>query len=242
MLARYVRRRLQGAEFPHIREDDPQVRELRDVVRRMPDALEKSFKLSEDPSQCTAAHIAVSQYLRERGYDAEVTTALYTGRNYEAEGRFGSETSGRSRLYARLLGLSGLYRRNPKRFSADRATSPGEEDFIYRHLYLAMDCFVRVRLKGQEHEKGEYFIHAAYRQFLPQEERDKAPPIIFDRVDAYKLKKKYNLLVTSPEHVEKMRQAEKMIFSGEEPAEEGFQILRKHIRDRYGVFKAAMAA
>ena len=76
MVFRSIRRKLQGSEFPEIREDDPQVKRLRDTVRKMPDALEQVFKLSENPSQCTFAHVVVAQYLRDKGFDAEVTPAL----------------------------------------------------------------------------------------------------------------------------------------------------------------------
>ena len=242
MIVRSLRRRLQGAEFPGIKEDDPEVVRLRDAVRRMPDALEKAFHLSEDPSQCTAAHMVVAEYLRGMGFDAEVTPALYTGRNYGAESGFGRTAGRRSRLYANLLGLSPVCRRNPKRFGQEKTRSEDQADYVYGHLYLAMDCFVRVRVGDGGTRGGYHFIHAAYRQFLPPDDANNAPPVILDRVDAYKLKRKYHLLVTSPEHVRRMRDAEGMVFSdAEAPGEcEGVRLLRRHVLEGYAVFRGAM--
>jgi hypothetical protein len=241
-MARLFRRILQGSEFPPIREDDAEVERLRDIARNIPGALEEVFHLSENPRQCSVAHMAVAQYLRESGFKARITPAMYTGYHHLNEEEFGRQVASRSGLYSKMIGLTPLHQRNPKRVSMKIGRSDEERQFIYQYLYLGTDSFVEVDLPHPGEKKSHYILHAAYRQFLPAERRREAPDIILDRVDAYKLKAKYKLVVTSPEHVANARNIEKAVFATEEPAglDEEFKGFRECMGGRYRAFKALM--
>ncbi len=241
-MAGYIRRVLKGAEFPAIREDDPKVRELRDITRRLPHALDEVFQITENPRQCSVVHMAVAHYLREHGFRAEVTPAIYLGRHNLNREEFGADIAGRSRLYSNLLATKPVHQRNPKRYAAEVSKDEDQMRSVYQHLYLATDTFVSVDMGGRDGQSERYIIHAAYRQFLPEKERESAPPIILDRVDAYKLRKKYKLAVTSPEHARVTRDIESVVFAGEDlpVQDENMKALRAYMREQYARFKGIM--
>lgn len=232
----------QSKELPEIKEDDPRVSELRQALDRMPDALEKVFNLSADPRKCVLASMAVAQYLREEGYDARIMPVFYTKTHPLTKKDAGLAVALKSRLHTNLFSMRPLHQRDPKQFSRKMGSTPEEQDYLYKQLYMAEDTFVRVKF-GEKVIGGEYYmIHPTYHQFASPKKQDKIPPIILDRVDAKKLRKKYHLVLPSPNTVSRLRFMERAVFTEDVNVESDDEFLefRRNMRQMYKDFKAEL--
>jgi len=226
-------------ELPPLNEEDLRENELKLLVNRMAGPLEQVFHLSSEPSQCTPAAMAVAQYLRNHGYDAHATSGFYTKRNPHVASIYGEGRALISSLHAKMVGLMPVYKRNPQRMEPN--LFPSADDELRTLLYFAEDAFVLVDMSSAQGKK-RYLVHPTYRQFLPEERQKEVPPIVFDRVDARKLRSQYHLVIASPEKNTTFRKMERVIFNGETPPYDNPEFMQAcdYIRGKYQAFNKLM--
>jgi hypothetical protein len=238
---RKLRHTLKNPDLPPTMEENPKVRELRQLAEKMAGPVEEVFHLSKEPQQCTIVSMVMAQYLREEGYDAHTVPAIYTRMHPSVTRNHGFVAALMSRFQARSLSNLPADMRDPKLWVEGFRGSEEMKDRIYRLLYESEDCFVGVRIGDRE--QGEmYMMHGTYRQFLRPRKQTRIPPIIVDRMDEHNLQKTYHLAITAPRHAAVVRDFEDKVFSPEEPkgVKEGVIAFRALVREKYDAFKASM--
>jgi len=230
-------------ELPEIREGDESVQKLKELVGKMALPLEETFRLSENPRLCTPVAMVVGQYLRERGYDAAIMLAVYTKLHPLNLREYGIATAVVSAKNAGVVASMPLYDRNLKTITSDPSLDRSDRDDLLSSLYLAEDAFVRVDLSGRGRPSEYYMVHGAYHQFTDPL-GGQPPGVVFDRVDAYKLRRKYHLALLSPDVQSRARRDEEYVFADRADPRAGRTLreVRRIVREKYHVFKARMDA
>ena len=237
-----VKQRFPGPEVYDFEGESERVRELARLVGKMGAPLEGALNLEEEPAQCSLASMIIGEYLRSKGYDAKLVPAYYTRTQPLVKARYGGVDAFISSLSAKSAGYFPVHKRSPKSLAKTIGNDEASHNRALQLLSMAQDSFVIVDLSSSEEGKEKIMVHGAYRQFMPPKRKSECPPILFDRVDAKTLKKKYHLVVSSPEQAAHIRSDEQMIFADKAPQglssfERDFRML---VRSKYHDFKRSM--
>lgn len=239
---RIIKQKFPGPEAFDVEGETERVRELARLVGKMPAPLDAALNLSKDPVQCSLASMLIGEYLRSRAFDARLVPAYYTKAQPLVAAQHGGFDAFLSSLTAKSAHFSPVHKRSPKRFAERFATDEASYQRVYQLLQMAQDSFLLVDLSSEEAGKDKFMVHGAYRQFMPAGKQDAVPPIVFDRVNAKTLRKRYHLVVSSPEQASHIRSDECMIFAEGQPG--GLTHLerqfRRMVRSRYFDFKQRM--
>jgi len=227
--------------FDNGRESE-QVRRLSRIVAKMPGPAENVFEVSKTPKVCGLFTMVAGQYLGDKGFEAVHTPAYYTRFQPQVGQESGPWNAALVMYFAWMMKFLPNHMRDAKQFAAKwGGGGPGSER-IYNLLYTGQDSFITVGLPAGEEEMQLFMVHGAYRQFFNPRHWDRIPPVILDRVDKRKLRRKYHLILSSQGHVDRLGSDEDQVFSRREPRglSQFERQFRNMVRVRYQEFSRQM--